>query len=601
MPSPGAAPPASAADRSDSSTANESETDNASQSTANSRGLYADGDSPNADPGLPRPLDRWGTQATMLDGRGAAAPAPTGSPAKASPSKGSPAQASPSPHGSFMDEGDAIMLASLRPPDLEGQDAKAAGDAKPPLVTVPTLEESVPRDSTSPVITNPAKKKKLLYLEGIRGVAALVVAVHHYKQATFRDVGFWWAEESFHRYLWHLFWDGTFSVTVFYVLSGRVLTAAFFAKKGPMKALSSAVIRRPFRLGVPIAMMMAVNLILGAMGAYNMTDQAGRVMHSEMWLDNANNWNLIKNAGDYFIMLVNMFQMPFKVLPVPSVYPCGVIWTIPVEYLGSMFVYLVSFMMVHIPQNRYWIYFVLWFCLWWQMDWNGVFLLGLVITDLSTEGYLEKWRNWKYIWIVQILLFAIFLLMLTVEPVNAAIDRWTLSWQIQYGQLGGEAPWNEPKTTLIVAALCEILLIELSTSLQWFFSTWPFVMLGKYSFGIYLVHGLVLFAVNTWIWVGLFNAGLTYWGIVVVGFIPYILLVFFASWLFYYAFDKPAIALGQAVYRWGFVEELTWPNVKKGLGEYAEGWRAWGRERAEEWHSFWAWLGSCGKKKEQTL
>lgn len=179
--------------------------------------------------------------------------------------------------------------------------------------------------------------------------------------------------------------------------------------------------------------------------------------------------------------VVFQFQGVYKVLPVATIYPCGVIWTIPIEWLGSLFVYLVSFMMVHIPHHRYYVFFVLWFVLWWTMNWNGVFALGLLITDLSVSGYIARWREWKHIWIVQLLLVAIFFLMLCVEAVNEPIDSWTLSWQLQDGKLGGSAPWDQPKTTLIIAAVAEIMLVELSGALQWFFSTWPFVQLGKVS------------------------------------------------------------------------------------------------------------------------
>jgi peptidoglycan/LPS O-acetylase OafA/YrhL len=307
----------------------------------------------------------------------------------------------------------------------------------------------------------------------------------------------------------------------------------------------------------------------------------------------------------------------YKVLPSQAVYPCGVIWTIPVEYLGSLFIYLTSYMFVHIPIHRYYVFFVLWFFCWWTMQWNGVFLLGLLIADLAQAGHIKRWKEWKYIWTVQLALVAIFFMMLCVDYVNRPIDTWTLSWQVQYGQLGGTAPWDQPKTTLIVAAFVEILLVEISGSLQWFFSTWPFVMLGKYSFGVYLVHGLVLYSVSTRVWVSLFNAGYDYCGllallspnvthvltlaslglgsIVVIGFIPYIITVFFAAWLFYYLLDKPSIALGHAVYRWGFVEDWTRENFKKGWDEYLDGWRDWGKERKAEWEWVKGKVCSCGK------
>lgn len=223
----------------------------------------------------------------------------------------------------YMDEKDAILLSTLAGPgempfeiadpnDAASTRSRKSGKSGKGIAGSPTSPGTPldPNDLSVPP-PDPQKKKKMLYLEGLRGIAALVVAVHHYKQGTFRDVGYWWAEESLHRYIWHILWDGTFSVTLFYILSGRVLTAAFYTKKGPIAALASAVIRRPFRLGFPVAMAMVVNLILGAAGAYNATAQAARIMHSELWLGNANKWYLIQNAGDFFIFLVNMVGVFF--------------------------------------------------------------------------------------------------------------------------------------------------------------------------------------------------------------------------------------------------------------------------------------------------
>lgn len=207
----------------------------------------------------------------------------------------------------LLPEKSASNASGVDPHKLQTMNSPSDANLTPGTPSVPKTTAVHARDSQ--------KNAKLLYLEGLRGIAALVVAVHHYKQGSFRNVGFWWAEESFHRYLWHILWDGTFSVTVFYVLSGRVLTAAFYARKGPIQALSSAVIRRPFRLAIPVAMAMAINLILGYSGAYDLTARAARIMHSGDWLVNANKYYLIKNAGDYFIALVNMvcLNKPFTV------------------------------------------------------------------------------------------------------------------------------------------------------------------------------------------------------------------------------------------------------------------------------------------------
>ena len=55
------------------------------------------------------------------------------------------------------------------------------------------------------------------------------------------------------------------SVHLFFVLSGRVLTASIL-KKGNAKGLGSAVIRRAFRLGVPVVGIIFVNALMYLLG-----------------------------------------------------------------------------------------------------------------------------------------------------------------------------------------------------------------------------------------------------------------------------------------------------------------------------------------------
>ncbi len=77
-------------------------------------------------------------------------------------------------------------------------------------------------------------------LDGLRGVAALVVVVHHclltsiVLAATYRGgtTSGWGLSELLTRTPLHLLWDGTGMVLVFFVLSGFVLTLAFTEAAG---------------------------------------------------------------------------------------------------------------------------------------------------------------------------------------------------------------------------------------------------------------------------------------------------------------------------------------------------------------------------------
>ena len=82
---------------------------------------------------------------------------------------------------------------------------------------------------------------RLRALDGLRGIAALVVVVHHclltsiVLAATYRGgtTKGWGLSELLTRTPLHLLWDGTGVVLIFFVLSGFVLTLAFTRKAAP--------------------------------------------------------------------------------------------------------------------------------------------------------------------------------------------------------------------------------------------------------------------------------------------------------------------------------------------------------------------------------
>ncbi len=95
-------------------------------------------------------------------------------------------------------------------------------------------------------------------LDGLRGVAALVVVVHHclltsiVLAATYRggSTSGWGLSELLTRTPLHLLWDGTGMVLVFFVLSGFVLTLAF--TEPPTPRWASFYVKRFPRLYLPV-------------------------------------------------------------------------------------------------------------------------------------------------------------------------------------------------------------------------------------------------------------------------------------------------------------------------------------------------------------
>ena len=117
---------------------------------------------------------------------------------------------------------------------------------------------------------------KLGYLEGIRGIAALIVVIWHYvlyfypPLANTGDMSF----KEFFNYNTHeqilmlaaetplcLFFHGQASVRLFFVLSAFVLTYKFFRTKN-YEYLSAGAIKRYFRLLGPVVFSLFITYIL---------------------------------------------------------------------------------------------------------------------------------------------------------------------------------------------------------------------------------------------------------------------------------------------------------------------------------------------------
>lgn len=118
---------------------------------------------------------------------------------------------------------------------------------------------------------------KIVYLDGLRGLAALIVVVSHFFQV-FAPSVFEGRKEIEHfafegiaaRTPFNLLFNGNFSVCLFFVLSGYVLSYRFF-QTGDRLIIYSSAIRRYFRLAAPalVSVFLAYLIIVLDLGAYD--------------------------------------------------------------------------------------------------------------------------------------------------------------------------------------------------------------------------------------------------------------------------------------------------------------------------------------------
>ena len=119
------------------------------------------------------------------------------------------------------------------------------------------------------------KVNKLQYLEGLRGICALLVIFHHFRQffnsSKYRFRIPWLDDNPYIRLLFH----GEYQVSLFFFLSGRVLTLSLFSKtddKVCWNSIAASIFKRTLRLGLPLFGISLLTSFVGYFGLFGKTN-----------------------------------------------------------------------------------------------------------------------------------------------------------------------------------------------------------------------------------------------------------------------------------------------------------------------------------------
>lgn len=159
------------------------------------------------------------------------------------------------------------------------------------------------------------------YLDGLRGWAALIVVVYHTCLMMGLNLGV-----SFKP----IVMDGPFSVFIFFVLSGYVLSVAAF-KSSDRRAIVDMAIRRYPRLTVPVFCISAAALVLMLSGTMHNVG-AAKVTGSELWMS-----QFYAFKGSLVDMLDFSLWRVYTDHPAPT-YNSS-LWTMPYEMQGSLLIF----------------------------------------------------------------------------------------------------------------------------------------------------------------------------------------------------------------------------------------------------------------------
>lgn len=396
--------------------------------------------------------------------------------------------------------------------------------------------------TTPPVSAPSLATHKLHYLDGLRGVAALIVVAHHLA-ATFYPalitadpravrLGDWEAVVAVSPL--NILLSGHLAVCLFFVLSGVVLSEQYF-RTGQLAGIRSQAARRYLRLLVPVGFSVLVAVGLRAADALQnaaLGDALGNDWIKDCWTEPfGTGWELARDV------LVSVPLGEAKYNPVH--------WTLGVELYGSYLVFaLLAFFGA--ARHRGALYAVAVGLLFFSSlsFYLAAFIGGVALNDARHHAPRPRWWAARRRWAVAGLLL---LAALLGSYPKADFTDWETS---PYGLL--RLPGLSGDHTLL---LCHMLgagaligAVLASGRLQRVLSRRGFQWLGAVSFSLYLLHFLVLGSFTATLYLALPEA----WsydlraGLSLLASLPLMLGLAYAM---YRLVDVPGMRLSQWLYR----------------------------------------------------
>lgn len=378
---------------------------------------------------------------------------------------------------------------------------------------------------------------KKLYLESVRGLAALAVVFSHIFAAFLpaviagpsgAPVQSQLATSLFYGLPFGFLVSGHFAVVIFFVLSGYVLTFLYF-KTFDRNILLKQAVKRYIRLGVPVFASVMLSAILLGLGLVLTTKiagitgslEAGKVLNFVPTI-----WTALRD-GIYGVFVTGS-----------TIYN-PVLWTMRIELLGSFLVFSMAVLFSNFPKR--WLFYGLAMVVFWD-TYYPCFIAGMALADLfSKQGMVNKIRDFvsakiAYTGLAIVLFLGAFPLPLTPADVHNTVYRYLILPQISIG--------NSFKIWQSIGAMLLVFLVLTYVPWQRILSHKALVWLGGVSFGLYLTHYLIVYTVGAALFIH-FLPMIGYKPSVLVAAVITIPLALGVAWLWTKYIDRPTIALSR--------------------------------------------------------
>lgn len=382
-------------------------------------------------------------------------------------------------------------------------------------------------------------KNKLGFLDGVRGIAMMIVVLHHFGLVFFPAINYL-DPEKIHlgngsielliaKTPLNIFFNGGFAVSIFFVLSGFVLSYKFHIS-GSQRLLREYAAKRYFRLFLPVAGVIVICYLMNLFGLFPSQRMEG-ITKSEDWLNNL--FAGMKGPGD---MIRNIFIDVF--FNNDNRYN-AVLWTMTIEFLGSLLLF--SFLALTGDHKKTVLLHIIvaGLILLTDKKFYAAFILGSLISRLFISGFSFP-KGIKGVCIKSFLLVTGVYFSSFPQGFFTQQSMW--KW-IDWSWTSGYDLFH------VLGAFCILFVICFDKNFIRFFSIKPFLYLGKISFSFYLLHLAVICSFGVFIFQELWEPG-TYFVPVLISFIASLAVSFLISHFYYQWIDKSSIRFSEKMGKW---------------------------------------------------
>jgi len=374
--------------------------------------------------------------------------------------------------------------------------------------------------------------EKISYLDGLRGVAAINVMLMHffivllpamiYSDRMPSHLGN--LEQIFTSTPLGLIGAGNFSVCIFFVLSGYVLTQKYFKTKDRSIIISGAV-RRYLRLFVPVFAATMLSFLLASTGMFHYFIEAVMISGNNNY---ANYWTFTPDLAEAIKQAAwgTFFTGDDTYNPV--------LWTMTIEFYGSMLVFAMALLFGSL-RARWTFYFAA--IVLFLNTYYLAFIIGMGLADVFS-GKTSVFKTSNKIILSIVLASGLFL---GSYPVG------TVTTDSLYGFLNNGF-FQTPKYAYHILGAGMVMYVLLNSQrMQKIFSSQVLTFLGKISYSLYLVHFLVISTFTCALFLAL-HPVLSYGAAVLISCVLSVLVIIPLSYLFYKYVDMRGVKLSKAFY-----------------------------------------------------